>query len=204
MAEAIFLDTEFDSSPEYNSFGNMESMYGEEIVHFKCPENDKKNVSVFRLQDLDKNDDLTLAIEDSDSEDDGIEAFNDTPSCGEGVDGQVIVKKLDANQWLAPNYGNKEMCVIQSYIVVKSRLGGLYSICHSCYHLHATGVCFGKHEHVNTHFRRSLVCCETSDMRCATCKNPLFMVVTPEVCVTCNTPKTTKMQHHLVEKKFFG
>ena len=81
-------------------------------------------------------------------------------------------------------------------------MGGMYSVCHSCYYLCATEQSSGKHTHVNSHYKRAIDCCD-DDIKCRVCKQNLYQVISPEVCVMCTKPEEHNLVNHRIDKSFF-
>ncbi|CAG9773446.1 unnamed protein product [Ceutorhynchus assimilis] len=138
------------------------SIYEDEELVFN-----KNNQSRQRHQILVSIDKNNITEDDEDSDDEAICVDEvDIPACGEKAD--VVVKQINASDTVLPNYIDKQICVIQSYVVIESIYGGLYSLCLNCYYYHGLEVPLGKHKFVNTHYQRKFYCCEKDDLCCAT------------------------------------
>ena len=183
----------------YPEAETISSIYKDEVAHFQV----RKNQQLFdaranMLIDIDSN--IHTEDTDSDSEDSAFEDDGDV-MCGNET--LIRIKKIRTSDALKPNYLQRMVCVTQSYIVIVSRSGGVYSLCHHCYYNHANNVVLGEHSHVNTHYRRSNECC-TNELCCTLCEANLSQIVTPEVCIIClGSTKTTSIANHTLDKSIF-
>lgn len=173
------------------------SMYEDEELVFNGDKNNESRQRSQILISLDKN---NITEDDEDSEDEAI-CVDETeiPACGENAD--VVMKQINASDTVLPNYLNKQICVIQSYVVIESSYGGLYSLCLNCHFYHGLEVPLGKHKFVNTHYQRRFYCCEKDDLCCAICKSTLFLEIPTPVCIMCNKTEPQNINNHTLAKK---
>lgn len=88
------------------------------------------------------------------------------------------------------NYIEKVFCFQQSYVIIATLKGERLTVCQFCYTLYLyfrSENCV--HKHVNTHSKRLLKTC-VEDLHCHFCNRSLYLVVLPNVCVTCNNSVT--------------
>ncbi|CAG9769715.1 unnamed protein product [Ceutorhynchus assimilis] len=147
------------------------SMHDDGELIFHEDQNNKSRQRSNILISIDKNNTLE---DDEDSEDEAIcvDEIEIPSACGENAD--VVTKEINASDTVLPNYLMKQICVIQSYVVIESIYGGLYSLCLNCHYSHGLEVPIGKHKFVNTNYQRRFYCCEKDDLCCAICKSILF------------------------------
>lgn len=171
------------------------SIHKDEFISFETSETDKL---IGRIEVLVASERPNESSDDEDSADSGTEEDNFEQSCG-GSDGLYRLKSLSTSVSVYPNYFYRNLCVMQSYIIIKSNTGGMYSVCHSCYLFHALRQPYGKHTHVNSHYKRTMLCCE-NELRCQVCNANLFQIISPEVCVVCNKGQIVSIDNHTIPK----
>lgn len=170
------------------------SMHKDEVTQFSKEVDREISARVSTLVDIDKN---NYDADDEDDSDSGNE--DEVSGSGCGQEALIRMKRINASNCVKPNFLNSDVCVTQSYIIVTSTGGGMYSVCHYCYYLCALEIPNGKHIHVNTHYKRSIYCCE-EDLICKVCEQNLFQVISEKVCVKCNKPEEQKIDNHRIKK----
>lgn len=172
----------------------LKSLYKDEIVYFRKTPNGR----LHSLIDIDR---YNYDADDEESDDSANE--DETTDLGCGQEGLVKTKRINASEAVKPNYLQREVCVSQSYVTIQSFGGGFYCVCHNCYFKFALEQPNGKHAHVNSHYRRSMDCCNQV-LKCKMCDNNLFQIISKEVCVTCNKAEQEKIVNHRIPKEMLG
>lgn len=147
-------------------------------------------VSEFDYLDLEEEDNFNEKMLQLNEEDVNNEVLIEADSGDEDLELDVAEDIASINVKLLPtpnqtNYLNKVFCVSQSYVIVETKFKK-NTLCHYCYYIHQFFLQGGSHNHVNTHIKRSLKF-SNLDIHCETCKRSLYLLMSPDVCLQCNS-----------------
>lgn len=176
----------------------MTSLHKEEVIYFEKKVDAEMDCRIETLIDVDRGNFIEAGSGDECDSGNEDESFD--RNCGK--EGLARIKKIANSNSSKPNFRRREVCVIQSYILITSVGGGLYPLCHNCDYLCALEKLCGKHTHVNTHYKRSMECCN-GELQCKVCKQSLYQLISPEVCVVCNKGQVVKIVNHNLEKAVY-